>query len=98
MNWIIDKFRIKFRLILIQEKNITVDEFIILFKGRNSMKLYMPLKPIKWVFKVNCFVDYETIYLYNLFFKLIEIQNKIATFGGGGDCAQNVILFFMLGD
>ena len=68
INWIIDKLRIKFKSNFNLGKDITIDEFLIFFKGRNSMKFYKSLKPIKWGFKVLCKVDLETNYLYNLFF------------------------------
>ena len=42
INWM-KKFKSNFNL----GKDITIDESMILFKGRNSMKFYMPLKPIK---------------------------------------------------
>lgn len=43
----------------------SIDESMILFKGRFSLKQYMPLKPIKRDYKVWCCCDSSTGYLYN---------------------------------
>ncbi|XP_039764250.1 piggyBac transposable element-derived protein 4-like [Pararge aegeria] len=43
----------------------SIDESMILFKGRSSLKQYMPLKPIKRGYKVWCCCDSSTGYLYN---------------------------------
>lgn len=42
----------------------SIDESMILFKGRSSLKQYMPMKPIKRGFKVWCRCDSSTGYLY----------------------------------
>ena len=49
-------------------QNITIDESLLLFKGRNSMKFYIPMKPHKWGFKIHCLCDSDTHYLYNMLF------------------------------
>ncbi|KAL0879758.1 hypothetical protein ABMA27_003470 [Loxostege sticticalis] len=45
----------------------SIDESMILFKGRSSMKQYMPLKPIKRGYKVWCRCDSYTGYLYEFY-------------------------------
>lgn len=40
-----------------------IDESMVLFKGRSSLKQYMPLKPIKRGYKIWCRADTETGYL-----------------------------------
>lgn len=45
----------------------SIDESMILFKGRSSMKQYMPLKPIKRGYKVWCRSDSNTGYLYEFY-------------------------------
>ncbi|CAG5033770.1 unnamed protein product [Parnassius apollo] len=45
----------------------SIDESMILFKGRSSMKQYMPLKPIKRGYKVWCRCDSKTGYLYEFY-------------------------------
>lgn len=42
----------------------SIDESMIKFKGRDSKKQYMPMKPIKRGFKAWCRCDSETGYLY----------------------------------
>lgn len=36
---------------------VVVDESMIRFKGRSAIKQYMPMKPIKWGYKVWCIAD-----------------------------------------
>jgi len=43
----------------------TIDESMIKFKGRSSIKQYLPLKPIKRGYKVWCLCDPITGYLFN---------------------------------
>ena len=43
----------------------TIDESMIKFKGRSSIKQYLPLKPIKRGYKVWCLCDLVTGYLFN---------------------------------
>ena len=43
----------------------TIDESMIKFKGRSSIKQYLPLKPIKRGYKVWCLCDPITAYLFN---------------------------------
>lgn len=39
---------------------VTVDESMIPFKGRYTLKQYMPKKPVKWGYKVWCLCDSST--------------------------------------
>jgi len=43
----------------------TIDESVIKFKARSSLKQYLPLKPIKRGYKVWCLCDSVTGYLFN---------------------------------
>ena len=43
----------------------TIDESMIKFKGRSTIKQYLPLKPIKRGYKVLCLCDPITGYLFN---------------------------------
>ena len=47
-------------------QEVSVDEAMVLFKGRSSMKQYMPLKPIKRGYKVWCLCDAINGYTYNI--------------------------------
>ena len=49
-------------------ENITIDECLVHFKGRNSMKFYIPMKPHKWGFKIHLLCDSDSHYLYNMLF------------------------------
>ena len=47
-------------------REVSVDEAMVLFKGRCSMKQYMPLKPIKRGYKVWCLCNAKNGYAYNI--------------------------------
>ena len=46
-------------------KKLTIDEMMIKFKGKSSMKQYMKQKPIKWVYEVWVLGDLSTGYMCN---------------------------------
>ena len=48
--------------------NITIDESLLHYKGRNRMKFYIPMKPYKHGFKIHFLCDSDTNYLYNMLF------------------------------
>ena len=41
---------------------------MVFFRGRSSIKFYMPVKPTKWGFKMHSLVDSKTHYLYDIIF------------------------------
>ena len=54
---VIDRLREVFKTVYCPHKNVSVDEAMIPFKGRSTMKQYMPLKPIKRGIKVWAMSD-----------------------------------------
>jgi len=48
---VLDKLRLAYQAVTISESHQAVDEQIIPFKGRHSMKVYMAKKPKKWGYK-----------------------------------------------
>ena len=40
-----------------QHREVSIDEAMVDFKGRSSLRQYMPMKPTKWGFKVWCGSD-----------------------------------------
>ena len=46
-------------------QELAVDEAMVLFKGRSSIKQYMPLKPVKQGYKVWCICDSRNGYAYD---------------------------------
>lgn len=48
---------------------VAVDESMIRFKGRSAIKQYMPMKPIKWGYKVWCIADSATgfVFMFELY-------------------------------
>ena len=59
------------------------------------MKFYMPFKPIKLRFKIHCIIDYETNYIFNLFFEPSKQLNKIVAFDNSYNHIQNIFYFFI---
>ncbi|KAK7089368.1 hypothetical protein V1264_025076 [Littorina saxatilis] len=43
--------------------DISIDEAMVAFKGRSTLRMYMPIKPIKWGMKVWCAAESNTGYL-----------------------------------
>jgi len=41
-------------------RDVSVDEAMVAFKGRSTLKQYMPMKPVKQGFKVWMLVDAHT--------------------------------------
>jgi hypothetical protein len=66
--------------------NVCIDESMIKFKGRSSLKQYMPSKPIKRGYKVWCLADSSTGYLYNFDIYCGKEDDK------EGTLAENVVL------
>ena len=57
VNPIIEKLSERFRSTYTPQMNVTVDEAIIPFKGRSTLKQYMPLKPVRRGIKVWALAD-----------------------------------------
>lgn len=55
----------------------SIDESMIIFKGRSSLKQYMPMKPIKRGFKVWCRCDSSSGYLYEFDIYTGKIGNRV---------------------
>ena len=47
---------------------MTIDETMVAFRGRSTMRFYMPAKPNKWGFKFHSLVESKTSYYYDLIF------------------------------
>ena len=68
--------------VIYPEKNLSVDEAMVKYKGRSSIKQYQPLKPIKRGLKVWCraesangYVDYFVVYTENQMIPLLKIKD-----------------------
>lgn len=62
---IIDYLVPKWQMYFGPDKELSVDESMIPFKGRTSRMQYMPAKPTKWGLKAWGLADAETGYMYN---------------------------------
>ena len=71
----------------------TIDESMIKFKGRSSLKQYLPKKPIKRGYKVWCLCDPITGYLFNYQIYL----GKEETIGKGTSLAERVVFDLISG-
>lgn len=67
-------------------RELAVDEAMVLFKGRSSIKQYLPLKPIKRGYKVWCLCDSRNGLSYDY-----EVYLG-ATVGSGDSLGENVVL------
>ena len=72
--------------------NITIDESLLHFKGRNSMKFYIPMKPYKWGFKIHLLCDSDTNYLYNMLLDPGRIGKDFIYFEDNCSLAESVVL------
>jgi hypothetical protein len=54
---LLDAVRVNTQAAYYPHRELAVDEAMVLFKGRSSIKQYMPLKPIKRGYKVWCSCD-----------------------------------------
>jgi hypothetical protein len=61
----------------------SIDETMVKFKGRSSLKQYLPLKPIKRGYKIWCLCDSITGYLFNcrIYLGKEETSEKESTLG-----------------
>ncbi|XP_051170109.1 piggyBac transposable element-derived protein 4-like [Leptopilina boulardi] len=62
---LIDHLHEKIKVLYTPSKTLSVDESMLKFKGRSSLKQYMPQKPIKRSYKVWCLADSKTSYIAN---------------------------------
>ena len=76
---VIDYLNTKFLEVYNPHQNISIDEAMIKFKGRSSMKQYMPKKPIKRGFKVWVRADAENGYISELDVYIGKKGDKIET-------------------
>jgi len=54
---LIDSINIRFMELYKVTREVSVDESMVLFKGRSSIKQYNPMKPIKRGYKIWCLAD-----------------------------------------
>ena len=62
---LIDKLNREFSEQCVQSSSQSIDEAMVLFKGRSAIKQYMPMKPVKRGYKLWIRADSETGYVYN---------------------------------
>jgi len=88
----LEKLAQNFQKYYVLGKNITIDESIIQFKGRNNMKFYIPMKPHKWGFKIHLLCDSDTHYLYNMLFDPGKAGKDFINYEDNSSLAESVVL------
>ena len=68
-----NKLSAKFREYYNLEQNITIDESMIHFEGRCEHTFYMPIKPVKYGFKLHVLTESSTGYCYIIFWIYVKI-------------------------
>ena len=58
-------------------KEITIDETMVAFIGRSTMRFYMPTKPNKWIFKFHSLVESKTSFFLILFLFQVNYINNL---------------------
>ena len=90
MRPVFDRFNKSFESAREPSKYQSIDEHMVKFKGKNSVKQYMKSKPIKWGFKLWCRCDSLTGYLYQ--FDLYTEKKYNRDWVGGGRCTSADII------
>lgn len=101
----IDGLNNKFQQLYHGTRQLSVDESMILFKGRNVMKQYCPMKPIKRGYKIWCLADqHGYIKKFSIYQGKDEaLEEKFAGFGLGervvlsmteNEWGKNKIIYF----
>jgi len=88
----LEKLAQNFQRYYVLGKNITIDESILQFKGRNNMKFYIPMKPHKWGFKIHLLCDSDTHYLYNMLFDPGKAGKDFINYEDNSSLAESVVL------
>jgi hypothetical protein len=83
---LLDAVRVNTQAAYYPHRELAVDEAMVLFKGRSSIKQYMPLKPIKRGYKVWCLCDSRNGLAYDY-----EVYLG-ATVGSGDSLGEKVVL------
>lgn len=85
---LIDHLTNTFQTVFTPYRHLSVDESMCAFKGRTSLKQYMPMKPIKRGFKIWALACSKTGYLLN--FQIY--QGKVESMGEMlGTCCTRII-------
>lgn len=76
---LIDSLNTNIRIFYKPTSFLSIDESMIPFKGRSSLKQYMPMKPVKRGYKVWCLADAKTGYILNfsVYTGRSEVPSKI---------------------
>lgn len=87
---LLTKMNENFQKEAVSSSSQSVDEAMILFKGRSSFRQYMPLKPIKRGYKVWVRADSETGYIYQFDLYTGKDDDSTAGVGLGSRVVQNL--------
>ena len=78
INLYLEKLAKNFQKYYVLGQNATIEESLLLFKGRNNMKFYIPMKPHKYGFKIHFLCDSDTNQIiYIICFLILEKLGEI---------------------
>jgi len=92
INLYLEKLASNFQKYYTLGENITIDESLVHFTGRNAMKFYIPMKPHKWGFKIHLLCDSDTHYLYNMLFDPGKVGKDLLYFEDNSSLTESVVL------
>jgi hypothetical protein len=88
----LEKLSKNFQKYYVLGKNVTIDESLLHFNGKNTMKYYIPMKPHKWGFKIHLLCDSDTNYLYNMLFDPGKIGKDFIYYEDNSSLAESIVL------
>ena len=88
----LEKLAQNFQKYYVLGKNVTIDESLLQYKGRNSMKFYIPMKPHKYGFKIHLLCDSDTHYLYNMLFDPGKNGKEFMNFEDNSSLTESIVL------
>jgi len=92
INLYLEKLAKNFQKYYVLGQNATIDESLLLFKGRNNMKFYIPMKPHKYGFKIHLLCDSDTNYLYNMLFDPGKTGRDFVHFDDNSSLSESIVL------
>lgn len=92
INLFLELLCVNFRKYYTLGNNITIDESLLHFTGRNKMKFYIPMKPYKWGFKIHLLCDSNTNYLWDCFFDPGKDSKDFVYFEDNPSVTESIVL------
>ena len=89
---LVEALNANFQKVKQPEEHLSVDESMIKFKGRSSLKQYNPMKPIKRGFKLWCLADDKGyVYKFDVYCGKSQGKENSSTLGLGGNVVMDLV-------